>query len=214
MQTKRPIVFCDIEPAGPHRRAPIIEVAAIAVESGSYRELDSFDAKVQFDVNDPYVDVDALGVSKFSPTTWEQYALSPHIAARNFTAFLNRYAVRLPRPKGATPIRVAKLAAHNADFDNTRLRSWCRRHLKKTKGKRPFYPGSYLALCTVQKADWFFQDNQGITPPENLKLATLADYFQLKHRPDHKAINDVRATIELARTIAEFQRTGVVANAA
>lgn len=208
------IVYVDIETAGFHRKSPIIEVAAIAVAAGTYRELDSLDVKVQFSMNDPYVDLDALAINKFSPAIWERYAVPPARAAKNFAAFLRRHATDEYQTREGATFRVAKLAAHNAEFDNTRLRSWSRRHLPRRHRKSSFYPGSSLALCTVQKAEWFFRDNQGLEPPKNLKLATLAEYFRLEHQPDHSALNDVRATIELAKTIAELQRIGVVANAA
>ena len=212
MKTSNTIVYVDIETAGLHRRSPIIDVAAVAVEAASYRELDVLDMKVQFRMDNPYVDLDVLSVNKFSPAIWERYAIPPSRAAKNFSAFLMRHATEEHKNQDGKPFRVAKLAAHNADFDNTRLKSWCRKYLPKSKTKaRVFYPGSYLALCTVQKADWFFRDNQGLTPPENLKLETLARYFDLDHQPDHSALNDVRATIELARVIAELQRIGVTA---
>jgi len=214
METKNRLIFCDVETAGFHRKSPIIELAAIAVEAGTYRELDAFDAKVQFSMQDPYVDLAALGVNKFSPAIWERYAVPPERAAKNFSRLLSRHATEEFANGDGNGFFVAKLAAHNADFDNTRLRRWCTQHLPRSKGRRPFFPGSYLALCTVQKADWFFHDNQGLTPPSNLKLPTLAEYFGLRNQPDHSALNDVRATVELAQVIAAYQRGTVTARAA
>ena len=58
------IIFYDIETGGLHFDAPIIELAAIAVEAGTYRELDSIDMKIEFSTKDPHVSMEALGVSQ------------------------------------------------------------------------------------------------------------------------------------------------------
>ena len=61
--SKSRLVFVDIETAGLSHKAPIIELAAVAVESGSYQELDSLDIKVAFSTSDPAVNLESLGVN-------------------------------------------------------------------------------------------------------------------------------------------------------
>lgn len=68
-------------------------------------------------------------------------------------------------------------------------------------------------LCTKQLAMWLFETNQGLTPPENYKLATLCNYFGLPV-PDHTAQRDIRATVALARQIAALQSTPISLRAA
>ncbi|WP_168205254.1 3'-5' exonuclease [Bythopirellula goksoeyrii] len=201
-------IYIDIESAGRARRAPIIELAAIAVESGSYRELDSIDMKLEFAMKE--ADPRFLGVNKFSPTVWEKYALPERDAAAKLAAFLRRHATtERTSPKTGKPYLVAQLAGFNSNrFDIPRLEQLFQRH-------KLFFPACRRSLCVMQKTQWFFEDNQALQPgPDNFSLAALADYFRLATQPDHTALSDVRATVELARLLAEFHRISATAAAA
>lgn len=58
-------------------------------------------------------------------------------------------------------------------------------------------------LCTVQRAQWFFQENDAVTAPADFKLGTLCEYFGIsfmRSKP-HDALHDTRATVELYRAI-------------
>ena len=201
------LLFADIETGGTDiYRHPIIELAAIAVEAGTWRELDVFEAKVAFDVKD--ADPVALGINKFSPSVWKQYALPEHVVAEKFGAFCRTHAtVQRTSKRTGREYWIAQLVGHNAEaFDGPFLREWYRR-------QRIFFPATMRLLCTKQLAMWLFETNQGLTPPEDYKLATLCDYFGLPV-PDHTALRDIRATVALARHIALLQTTPISARAA
>ena len=203
---QRIITFIDIETAGKNRRRhPIIEVAAMAVEAGTWNEVSTFEAKVEFNVDD--ADPIALGINKFKPSTWEKYALPPKVVAEKFSAFCRKHATVEKTSKRGKSYKVTPLAGHNAEtFDGHFLRAWYRKQLI-------FFPVSMRVLCTKQRAMWFFEENQGLTPPANFKLMTLCKYFGIL-APDHSALNDVRATVQLARVLAELQQSRAMANAA
>lgn len=201
MEQRHTWVFTDIETAGLNRfQHPIIEIGAIAVEAGTWKELATFEFRIQFDVRK--ADPKALGVSKYSPSLWKRTALPPRVVAPKFSVFLRRYATVQCISRMGKPFSVAQLAGHNAEaFDGPFLHTWYRRRKK-------FFPASRRVLCTKQMAMWFFELNQGLTPPENYKLGTLCRYFDLTE-PDHTALNDIRATVELARTISKLSLQGV-----
>ena len=209
------IIFYDIETGGMHFDSPIIELAAISVEAGTYKELDTIDMKIEFSTKDPHVSMEALGVNKFSAGIWEKFSIPPADAAIKFAHFLREHGTVEKTSKAGSEYKVAKLAGHNAQtFDTPFALNWFKKHGPKSDGtKAPFFPALRLTLDTVQLADWFFWSNPSLPRPENLKLETLADYFGLS-RPDHSALNDIRATVELARIISEYQRVGVMAQAA
>ena len=194
---KSTLVFVDIETGGLQFDSPIIEFAAVAVESGTYREIDSIDCKVQFDVAD--ADPKALGVNKFSPTLWEQYAIPEQDAAVKLSLFLKRHATNEKTTAKRKRYRIAQLAAHNAEFDVSRLSAWF-------ESLDLFFPASRRGLCTLQLAKWFVETHQELDPPYDYKLGTLAYYFSLQTVPDHSALADTRTAVELARKISHLQR--------
>ena len=197
-------VFVDIETGSLEPDAPIIEYAAVAVESGTYRELDSIDCKVQFDMAD--ADPKALGVNKFSPDLWERWAIPEEDAAIKLALFLKRHATVTIRRDKKKPYRIAQLAAHNAEFDASRLSAWFKR-------LDEFFPGTRRALCTEQLAKWFIENRQELSPPCDYKLGTLACYFSLQTTPDHSALADTRTSVELARRISSLSRVSLVSAA-
>jgi len=199
-------IFVDIESAGLCSRSPIIQLAAVAVQSGSYKELDTIDMLIQFEMKD-VKNLRSLGITKFSPSRWQQYAIPEQVAAEKFAIFLRRHSTVEKKSKQGKVYRIARLAAHNSAFDGRMLENWYKR-------LGIFYPATLRTLCTEQKARWFYEDNGGLVPPDNYQLVTLARHLQLQHQPDHTALQDIRATVELARVLAELSRIAVTAQAA
>ncbi|TWT37177.1 hypothetical protein KOR34_21240 [Posidoniimonas corsicana] len=199
-------VFLDIERAGRKRTSPIIELAAIAVVSGSYQEIDRLETRVQFSAKDS--EVRFLGLSKFRPSVWEQYAIPEEDAIKKLAHFLRKHATEEFTSKNGKAYRLAKIAGHNVEFDAGTLRAWFRRHGE-------FFPAKRSVLDTRQLSEWFFSMNhQTIDPPADHRLETLAEIFSLKARPTHTALSDALAAVELARTIAHYTRVGIRASEA
>lgn len=202
-------IFFDIETAGLEMDAPIIEVAAIAVETGTYRVIDTIDMKIEFEMR-YLTDYKALGINKFSAETWAKYALPGDVAAQKLDAFFRRYATeeRISKKSGK-PYYTARLGGHNSNaFDAPRIQRLFEKH------DLFFHPGMLRTLDTEQAARWFFENNQGLQPPDNYQLGTLVKYLSLDVDPNHTALADTFATVDLARALAELNRVSTTTQAA
>jgi len=192
-------IFLDIETAGLEIGDPIIEVAAVAVETGTYRVIDTIDMKIEFEMKD-ISNFKSLGINKFSAEAWAKYALPSKIAAEKLARFFSQYATIEKTSRQGKPYTIAKLAGHNANvFDTPRLKHWFQQH-------ELFFPAMLRTLCTEQKARWIFEDNPDLQPPANYQLGTLIEHLSLDRHPDHTALADTLATVDLARQLAEFTR--------
>ncbi len=179
---------------------PLTQIAAIATDA-AYRELETFEVKVSFDERD--ADIEALNKNHYDKKTWQRDAVPPEKAAPDFAAFCRRHATVCRMSKTGKPYHVAQLVAHNAErFDGPLIHAWF-------KMLEQFLPAGYACLCTKQRAQWLFQENKSLTPPDNCKLGTLCQYFGVPLRDEdaHDALNDVRATVGLYR--AMLQHVGV-----
>lgn len=192
------LVFVDIETAGLQTWRPIMQIAAIAV-NGSFRELDVFEEKIQFDERQAVRHT--LRKRHYSRARWQREARCDRDVAVDFGAFLARHATIDVRSGRGQPFVVAQLVAHNAEFDGPFLRMWFER-------MGLFFPGAYRVFCTLQRAMWLFQEDRTLRPPADFKLGTLCDYFGVTLRPEdaHDALADVRATVGLYRAIHSRSR--------
>ncbi|HBE69092.1 MAG TPA: hypothetical protein DDW52_13160 [Planctomycetaceae bacterium] len=192
------MVFVDLETAGLDPWRPIIQIAAIAVDS-NLRELERFEAKLKF--TRKFADPKSLRKASYSPELWKREAKPSIHVMKQFSALLRRHAtVDQISSKGA-PFSVAQLVAHNGAFDGRFLRAWYDRFDK-------FLPASPRVFCTLQRALWLFQEDKSLTPPPDFALRTLCHYFGVTLKSDeaHEALNDVRATVDLYRAILEYRR--------
>ncbi len=191
------LVFLDLETGGlDPLRHPIVELAAIAVDAATFRELDSFNIKIQFDPKE--CTPRSLGNNKYDEEVWNMSALPDEMAAHLFAAFLERHATDQGynrRTKEHFPL--ARLVAHNGEsHDGPFLQGWYKRLGIQC-------PAARMTLCTKQKALFFFQENSTLPRPKNYQLGTLCDYFETEHRPSHHALDDIKATIELYQALVE-----------
>lgn len=177
---------------------PIMQIAAIAV-NGSFRELEVFEEKIQFDERQAVRHT--LRKRHYSRARWKRDARRDRDVAVDFGAFLARHATVDVRSGRGQPFNVAQLVAHNAEFDGPFLRMWFER-------MGLFFPGAYRVFCTMQRAMWLFQEDRTLRPPGDFKLGTLCDYFGVNLRPAdaHDALADVRATVGLYRAIHSCSR--------
>jgi DNA polymerase III epsilon subunit-like protein len=191
--TNERLVFFDLETAGLEPWRPIIQIAAIAVTS-TLRALESFERKIVFDEHDAAPE--ALQKNHYSRDRWLVEARPATKVAKDFAAFLKRHATTDMVSRNGRPYQVAQLVAHNAVFDGAFLKEWYER-------LGLFLPGTYRVFCTMQRAIWLFHEDKTLTPPADYKLGTLCEYFgvRLSNTEAHDALADVRATVELYRTM-------------
>jgi DNA polymerase III epsilon subunit-like protein len=199
IDTNEQVIFLDIESGGLEFTRPIIQIAAVAIDS-AFQELGSIELKITFDPST--ADPASLSSNKFNTDIWRREAVSPTDAANRFATFLRRHATFDMLTREGRPYRIAQLAGHNAErFDGPFLHAWYRRH-------DVFCPARYMTLCTKQKALWLFEEDKSLTPPTDFKLGTLCQYFGvcLRKNEAHDALVDVRATVDLYRAMREHQR--------
>lgn len=189
-------VFFDLETGGLNPLChPITQIAAVAVNASDLTEIDAFERKLKFDVDD--ADPEALAKNHFDEAVWEQSAVAPSIAFAEFSAFLNRHStVRQVARASGRVFHVAQMAGHNvATFDMPFLQSWA-------KLEKKFLPASFLTMDTLQRAIWYFNERD-CERPENLKLETLCRYFgvPIADGEAHDALADVEACINFYRAL-------------
>lgn len=193
------LVFVDLEPAGLEPWRPIIQLAAIAVDS-RLRELERFEAKLRFQTK--YADPNSLRKASYSSERWRHEAQPARSVMSHFTELLRRHATVAQPSANGRVFPVAQLVAHNGAFDGAFLRAWYDR-------AGQFLPASPRVFCTLQRAIWLFHEDKSLTPPPDFALRTLCHYFgvPLGAEEAHDALNDVRATVDLYRAITNQTRT-------
>ena len=165
------LVFFDLETGGlDPKRHPIIQVAAIAVDAGSLREVETFEQKVSFALE--AADHEALSMNSYDEVAWQD-AARPSLAASRFSEFLGRHATIERMSKRQTPYYVAQLVGHNAAaFDGPFLKEWF-------SSLGLFLPASWHVLDTMQRVQWLGVERPDLPPPPALNLPVLRKHYGL-----------------------------------
>lgn len=194
MHQNERIVFLDLETGGlDPLRHPIIQFAGIAVDA-HWRELEAMEMKIHFDVSS--AEPDALKVNGYDADAWKREAIGQLEAMEKVSDLFRRNAdFRKVSARGKI-YTVARLAGHNAAaFDCPFLVAWF-------KEAGMFCPGAcFEPLDTLALARWasFVAD----TTPKDHKLGSLCEWLGVEHVDAHDALGDVRATVQVARILAE-----------
>ena len=181
------LVAFDLETGGLETHRPVIQIAAIAIDE-DFNEREVFEVKVRFD--ETKACPDALRRVHYRRAEWKRSAVAPKKAAWAFARFLRRHANVEVFRRDLSVFRVAQLVSHNSQFDGPFLTEWFDR-------LDIFLPASYRVFCTLQRAYWFFHENPHLARPDDFRLGTLCDYFEVPLNPSdaHEALADTRAAI-------------------
>lgn len=189
------IVFFDLETGGlDPEQHPILQIAAVVVDSTTLDEIESFDRKILVNVDS--CDAKALEMNHFQSDVWAKEALPSADVRNQFTELLRRHSTVEQTSQRGNRFYVAQMAGHNiASFDMLFLQRWF-------KNGGAFCPASYRPLDTLQRAAWHFQEND-VPLPKDLKLGTLCDYFgvPIADGEAHDALSDVRGNIAFYRVL-------------
>lgn len=182
------IVF-DFETGGILPEHPNIQLAAIAVDDDTGKELESFEQKIAFDP--AKCDPEALKINGWKAENWTE-AVTPAIAAQKFSRFLeNHKCVQMMSKRTGKPYMVCKGAGYNAlTFDFPRLRAMF---------GEAFLPVSYHVRDVLQRVIFYFDENGN--PPADFKLSTVCKHFGIETDGAHDALFDVRMTAALYQKI-------------
>lgn len=184
-------IYFDLETSSLSDQCDIIQLAAIAVEDPTLREVESFQLKIDFDAS--LADQKALAINHYDSAVWASEAVKPQEASRQFASFLEPYKCVSLVSQAGRPYSVAKLAGFNAvSFDGPRLFNWFQR-----QGR--FLQADRRVRCVLQRVLWYF-DERGLAL-ENYKQPTVAAYFGLSTEGAHEALADVRTMIEIVRCL-------------
>lgn len=120
MSAQKIVVF-DLETGGLHEDAPIIQLAAVAVDR-DWNEIDSYEVKIRFAADE--ADPEALKMNHYDAEIWEREAKPRGAVISEFSDFLNRHkCIEMVSKRTGAPYQVALLAGYNAaTFDGPRLR--------------------------------------------------------------------------------------------
>lgn len=184
-------IYFDLETGGVETRHPNIQLAAVAIDDATGRELDSFERKLKFD--ESACDPEALKINGYTREAWKD-AVAVGAAVAQFSRWSEPYrCVQMMSKRTGKPYGVGKLAGHNvATFDLVRLRGMF---------ADSFFPFSYHTKDTLQRAIWYFDEHPEVTRPESLKLSVLCAHFGIDCSGAHEALADVRMSAALALAI-------------
>lgn len=190
----RSLVFFDLETSGlDFNKHEIIQLAAIDGETG-----DVFNEKLDFDLDK--ADPEALEMNGFDVDIWNEEAISQEEACRKFSKFLREHShLDCRSEKTGKTYKVAALAGYNIlTFDKFFLSN-----LFQSFGV--FLPADYRMYDIYQMALWKWPNL------ERYKLEALCSEKGIEVGKFHDAIEDVKATIEIAKLLVseplKFQRT-------
>lgn len=178
-------IYFDFETGGVLPEHPSIQLAAIAVDDDSGKEIESFEQKIAF--NPATCDPEALKLNDWNAENWND-SVSPAITAAKFSRFLEAHkSVQMMSKRTGKPYMVAKGAGYNAvTFDWPRLRALF---------GEAFLPVSYHVRDVLQRVIFYFDENGN--PPDDFKLSTVCKHFGIETTGAHDALFDVRMTAAL-----------------
>lgn len=187
--TNKFVIF-DLETGGLELKHPIIQIAAIAVDS-AWTELASYQAKIKFNEGD--AEAEALEINHYDPKVWAREAKAESVVVTEFSAFLKQHAtLEMTSKRTGSTYYCAQLVAYNAAFDKPRLDLMFKRN-------KAFLPAHPRALCALQRAAWWAVEKGIIT--EDLKLSTLAAHLNIKTDGAHDALVDTRLAAAVMKKI-------------
>lgn len=178
-------IYFDFETGGVLPTHPSIQLAAIAVDDASRKEVSSFEAKLTFD--EKQATPEALTMNHYDKTVWDKEALSPPIVAKRFARWSAPFqSIPMVSARTGNSYTIGKLAGYNAlTFDLPRLRD-----LFGTE----FFPFAFQVRDILQRVIFHFDEHPSLLPPSNYKLPTVCAYFGINTDNAHEALADVRLT--------------------
>lgn len=182
------MIIFDLETGGLKEDAPIIQIAAIAIDAQG-NEKEAFECKILFD--ESQAEKEALEINHYSREVWESLGVPPVNAVARLSHFLKTHASLHLISKAGNPYSVAELCSYNSAFDAPRLKR--------------FYTGQFLpahprVLCALQRVMWYFKETR--MPISNFKLSTVANFFGILSDGAHDALEDVRLTHKVLKEIS------------
>jgi len=180
-----PLVICDIETAGLSVQHDIIQLAAVAVSTKDWSELEAFEVKLQFDP--AKAEPTALKVNGYTAEAWKD-AVSTETGLTRLSRLFERHRCAIRTSKAGRAYTVAIAGGYNATFDSERI-------FYQSRKLNIFQAADPRFLDVMQLAFWK-QLNL-----DSYKLTKVAEHFGLSTEGAHDALADVRMTIEVLKRL-------------
>jgi len=173
--------------------ANIIQIAAIAVDRDTLEAIEEFEVKVKFD--ESQADQDALERNSWDVLEWDLHAIRANIAMDKFTQFIKSHATwRRTSARGKT-YTTCEIGGHNiAQYDAPIIQRWY-------KDADVWCPCATYASMVVDTMFWARSVEYALGERWGTGFSNkaLCDRFGIMLEGEHDALNDIRATVELAR---------------
>lgn len=177
------LIFFDLETSGlDFNKHEIIQISAIDAATG-----DTFNELVDFDIE--RATEEALEGNHFDEELWNEKALPQDEAAEKFADFLRKHASLEFESKKGKKYKLAVLAGYNVvGFDKFFISNF----FSKLK---IFMPADYRMFDIYQLALWKYPGLQ------KYSLGDICNHIGIETGELHDALEDVRATMKVARAI-------------
>lgn len=190
------IVWVDLETGGTDETMhQITQIAAVATEGPpDFKEVDWFERKIRL-VSGRY-SKEALELQNYDSEAWEREAIPTFDALEQFIEWIGPFRHDRTSKRTGRAYKVAHMGGFNAGFDGDFLRAACERAdlwMPLTN-----WTGGIIDLLPVAKW-WFGMQGQWL---ETFTLEYLCEVLGIPLKA-HDALDDVRATVELARRMAK-----------
>jgi DNA polymerase III alpha subunit (gram-positive type) len=176
-------IFFDLETAGLEDAEPNIQLAAVAVQTKSWKEVEAFEQKIRFNRRNAHPE--ALKKNNYIPVVWRRDAKPAKEVARLFKDWLEQFCELKSWPRAF---------AYNASFDGPRLK-------RMFKEAGLFLPIDLRVRCVQQRALWYFDESM-VPPPQDFKLETVCKHFKIRMARAHDALSDARSVAAVARALS------------
>ena len=189
------IVWVDLETGGLSPKLhQLTQIAAVPTTGGIELEAlgQPFERKITL-TSGRYTK-EALEVQNYDPVVWDAEAIPINRALEEFKEWLKTWGHPMTSAKGSK-YSAAHMGGHNVAFDGEFLRASAERN----KLWLPITNWTGGMFDTLHLARWVSL-LEGKEPPD-YKLETLCKFYGLPAFDAHDAMNDVRATIRLARAL-------------
>ena len=190
-------VFIDLETTGlnPSTARPI-QIAMVAVNRETLEQFDSLEVKIEFVESD--ADYSALDRNHYDAKVWRREAMTAHVAISTVSDFLNHHATWQRTSKAGKSYTTCEIAGHNvANYDAVILSRWFQ-GFKKICPAATWTTGPVDTMHMARCLDWLNGDE---ADPDGYSLGALCRRYDIEIGKEHDALEDVLATVELAKAM-------------
>lgn len=189
------IVWIDLETGGTDKEIhQITQIAAVATGGPPHFEGNAWPFERKIKLVEGHYTEEALKVQNYSPEVWERDAMDLIPALNEFIQWVKPYCHQRISKRTGRPYDVAHMAGYNISFDGDFLRASCDRN-KLWMPLTNWTGGQFDVLHAVK---WHLMKQK--VYPETFTLEAMCETFGIK-LDAHDAMNDVLATVELARKV-------------